>query len=126
MMRLLAVAALVSSAVHLKLLIVDDYAELSVVGPAFVLNVMAGVVIAGLLLFWHHWIPLLLVVGFGASTLGAFVISTTVGLFDVHEQWSGWAVWTAAVAEAVMIVVGLTVAWQEGHLSRHALGRHAS
>src|SRR5699024_7624027 len=105
MLRLLAaLAALISAAVHLKLWIVDDYSELSVVGPAFLLNVVAGVVIAGLLVLWRHWIPLLLVVGFGATTLGAFVASTTVGLFGVHEQWIGFYVWAAAVSEAAMIV----------------------
>src|SRR5699024_8603509 len=105
LMRLLAaLAALVSAAVHLKLWIVDDYSDLSVVGPAFMVNVVAGVVIAGLVAFWRHWVPLVLVAGFGATTLGAFVASTTVGLFGVHEQWDGVYVWAAAVSEAVMIV----------------------
>ena len=49
------------------------------------LNAVAAVVIAALLLWWRHWVPLLLAIGFGASTLGAFVISATVGLFGVHE-----------------------------------------
>jgi hypothetical protein len=44
--------------------------------------------------------------GFGASTLGAFVISATVGLFGVHEHWVGGYVWTAAVAEVVAIAAG--------------------
>ena len=41
---------------------------------AFLVNVVAGVVIAVLLLTWQHWVPAFLTLGFGLSTLGAFVI----------------------------------------------------
>jgi hypothetical protein len=60
-----------------------------------------------LLVTWRHWVPPLLAVGFGASTLGAFVIATTVGLMGVHDKWSGGYVWSAAVAEVVAAVAGL-------------------
>jgi hypothetical protein len=109
-MRLLAaVAVLVSAAVHLYLWWWDGYKDIDVVGPAFLLNGVGGVVISVLLLTWRHWIPAFLTLGFGLSTLGAFVISTTVGLFGVNETWSGWAVWTAAISEAVAIVTGLVL-----------------
>ena len=101
-----AAAALVSAAVHL-ILWIDGYRDIDVIGPAFMLNAVAGAVIAVLLVLWHHWIPAFLVTGFGASTLGAFVISATVGLFGVNEQWSGGWVLTAAVSEVVCIVGGL-------------------
>jgi hypothetical protein len=83
------------------------------VGPAFLLNAGAGLVIAVLLMTWRHWIPPLLAVGFGVSTLAAFVTATTVGLFGVSEHWTGWAVWTAAASEVVAIVAGVLVLWQE-------------
>ena len=67
----------------------------------FLLNAVAGVVIAVLLVAWKHWIPFFLVLGLGACTLGAFTISATVGLFGLHEHWVGNLVWTAAIAEAV-------------------------
>ena len=50
--------------------------------------------------------PMFLTLGFGAATLGAFVIASTVGLLGVHTVWAGGSVWTAAIAEAVCIVVG--------------------
>ena len=50
--------------------------------------------------------PAFLALGFGASTLAAFVLATTVGLFGVTENWTGWAVWIAAAAEVVAIVAG--------------------
>ena len=78
-----AAAVLVSAAVHLYLW-VDGFRTMSVIGPAFLLNAVGGAV----------------------STLGAFILSATVGLFGLHERWVGWPVWTAAVSEVVAIVVG--------------------
>jgi hypothetical protein len=103
-----ALAALVSATVHL-ILFFDGYKDVDVIGPAFLTNAVAGVVIAALLLGWHHWIPAFLVAGFGASTLGAFVLSATVGLFGVHERWTGGWVLTAAVAEIVCVAGGLAL-----------------
>jgi hypothetical protein len=119
-MRALAAAGvLVSGAVHFKLYF--DWAhENDKVGPAFLLNAGAGLVIAVLLLTWRHWIPPLLAVGFGLSTLAAFVTAATVGLFGVSEAWTGWAVWTAAISELVAIVAGLTVLWQESRAERQS------
>ena len=100
-----AVAVLVSAVVHLYLWF-DGYRDVEVIGPAFLLNAVGGAVIGVLLLTWSHWVPALLTLGFGVSTLGAFVVSTTVGLFGVQEQWVGWAVWTAAISEAAAILLG--------------------
>lgn len=102
---LAAVAVLVSAAMHLYLWI-EGYRDIEVIGPAFLLNAVGGAVIAVLVLVWRHWIPAFLTLGFGASTLGAFVVSTTVGLFGVQEQWRGWEVWTAAISEAAAILLG--------------------
>ena len=120
-MRLIAAAAvLVSAAVHLKLWI-DVFRDEDVVGPAFLANALGGLVIAVLLVLWRHWLPLLLAVGFGASTLGAFVIAATVGLFGVHEHWTGGYVWTAFASEVLAIIAGVLAAVGEGWLSRDKL-----
>lgn len=103
-----AVAALVSAVVHLALW-VDGYRDISVIGPAFVVNAVAGTAIAVLLVTWRHWGPAFLAAGFGASTLGAFVVSATVGLFGVHEPWTGGWIVTAAASEVVCIVGGLVL-----------------
>jgi len=107
-----ATAVTVSALLHLKMWF-DGVRDQSV-GPAFMLNAVGGVVIAVLLVTWKHWVPPLLAVGFGLSTLGAFTISATVGLFGVHEHWVGGYVWTAAVSEAVAVVAA-----SRGVLSRH-------
>ena len=105
-MRLVTAAAvLVSAGVHLYLWF-TVFSGLAVIGPSFLVNAGGGLVIAVLLVRWRHWVPALLAVGFGLSTLGAFVVATTVGLFGLNEHWVGWPVWTAAGAEVVAIVGG--------------------
>jgi hypothetical protein len=112
-LRLLAAAAvLVSALVHLRLWL-DGFSTLHVVGPAFLLNVVAGVVIAVLLLAWRAWPPPFLAAGFGAATTLAFVVSTTVGLFGVHEQWVGGYVWTAFASQVVAVLAGLAALARE-------------
>jgi hypothetical protein len=125
-MRLLAAAAvLVSAAVHLYLWF-DGMREADVVGPAFMLNAVGGAVIALLLLGWRHWIPPFLALGFGLSTLTAFVIAASVGLFGVEESWTGWAVWTAAVAEVVALVTGGLLLVQDNPVSSRMQGSRTS
>jgi len=105
-MRVLAAAAvLVSALVHLYLWL-DGMRDSDVVGPAFLLNAVGGALIAVLLIAWRHWVPAFLALGFGLSTLTAFVLAATVGLFGVEEGWTGWAVWVAAVSEVVAVVAG--------------------
>jgi hypothetical protein len=122
LMRMLAAAGvLVSAAVHLYLWL-HVFRHTDVVGPAFMLNAVGGTTIAVLLVTWHHWMPLLLAVGFGVSTLGGFLIAVTVGLYGVHEHWTGWAVWTAAAAELLAVIAAGSALLEEYPLRWH---RHA-
>jgi hypothetical protein len=123
--RLIAAAAVtVSALLHLRMWFngVRDQS----VGPAFMVNAIGGLVIAVLLVTWKHWVPLLLAVGFGASTFGAFIIAATVGLYGVHDHWTGGYVWTAAISEIIAILTGLTAAWREGYLTRERFQRGAA
>lgn len=101
-------AVLVSAWVHWSLWR-QGFRDFHVVGPAFLLNAVAGLVIGVALVAWRHWVPPLLAIGFGLSTLGAFVVSATVGLYGIHEVWTGSWVLTAAVSEAVAVVGGALV-----------------
>ena len=115
-MRMLAAAAVwVSAAIHLRLWF-DGFRDQHMIGPAFMLNAVAGAVIGVLLLTWQHWVPPFLAVGFGVATLGAFVTSATVGLYGVHEVWSGSYVLGAAAAEVVAILAGGAVLVQDNPL----------
>jgi hypothetical protein len=115
---LAAAGVLVSAAIHLYLWF-HVFRHAHVVGPAFMLNAVGGTIIAVLLATWRHWIPLLLAIGFGASTLGAFIIAATVGLFGVHEHWTSWEVWTAAASEVIAIAAAGTVLLQQDHPVRN-------
>jgi hypothetical protein len=125
-----AAALLVSAGVHLYLWF--DGVRNQSVGPMFLVNVVAGIVIAVLLVRWRHWLASFLTLGFGAATLGAFTIASTVGLLGVHTEWRGASVWLAAIAEVVCIVVGAVLLVQQraevlhptaqpgAHTGRHA------
>lgn len=108
-----ALAAIVTALVHGWEWAFNGYGDPDLVSPvigtAFLVNTVAGIVIAILLFTWRGWIPWFLLFGLGASTLGAFIISSTVGLFGVREQWRSGPVWIAAIAEAVAIVVPIVV-----------------
>ena len=121
-----AAALLVSAGVHLYLWF--DGVRNQTVGPMFLVNVVAGIVLAVLLVRWRHWLPAFLTLGFGAATLGAFTIAATVGLMGVHTEWRGWSVWAAAIAEVVCSVGGAVLLVQQRaevmHPTAHT-GRHA-
>ncbi|MGH3520325.1 MAG: hypothetical protein ACRDQ7_23660, partial [Haloechinothrix sp.] len=78
---LLAIGLLVSAAVHLERWFAGYRSipsmiggqEYLIIGPLFLVNVVAGVVIAIAVLVWRHWLPLLAAAGFGAATLVAFL-----------------------------------------------------
>ena len=80
-----AVCVVVSGVVHWQLWRAGERA-IDVVGPAFLVNAVAGVVIGVLLLVWRTWVPLFLAFGFGLVTLAAFVVATTP-LTD-NETWT--------------------------------------
>ena len=104
---LIAICVVTSAVVHLYLW-QDGMKTLDVVGPAFLLNGIGGLVLGVLVLVWRHWLPLLGAVGFGVATLTAFLISTTPGgFFGVHERWVGWAVWLSAISEIGAIALGI-------------------
>ena len=117
---LAAAGVLVSALVHLQLWW-QGFRVIDVVGPLFLVNAVAGVAITVAVLVWRHWLALLAAAGFAAATLTAFVLSTTVGFFGVHERWSGGPVITAAVAEVVALAAGLVGLARESGAGR--LGR---
>lgn len=110
-----AVAVLASVAIH-GWLWIDGMRDVHVIGPAFLVNVISGVVIAILLVRWRHWLPGALAACFGLATLGAFTLASTIGLFGTHEKWAGFYVFGAAVAELVAIIAGLSVVLEDPDL----------
>lgn len=103
-----AAGVLLSADIHLSLY-ADGYAGIPVIGPLFIVNLVAGLAIGLAVLVVRHWLVLFAAAGFGVVTLAAFVTSVTVGLFGLHEVWDALAV-LAVVAEGVA-VVGAASSW---------------
>jgi hypothetical protein len=107
-----AAAVLASMAIHLVLWF-QGMRDVHVIGPAFLLNVVAGLVIAVLLVRWRSWVPAVLAACFGVCTLGAFTLAATVGLYGTHEHWEGFYVWAAAISEIVAIVAAFAIVLED-------------
>ncbi|MEO7124554.1 MAG: hypothetical protein ABI382_01620 [Nakamurella sp.] len=107
-----ALVALISALIHLWEYFFEDY-DSTGVGIPFLINVVAGIVIAILLLTWRNWVPLFLLFGFGVLSLAGFIISATVGLFGVDETWNNAMGWAAMIVEAIAIVVAVVAAMTE-------------
>ncbi|MCB7137804.1 hypothetical protein [Cellulosimicrobium marinum] len=114
---LTAAGLLLSADVHL-VLYAEGYDDIEVVGPLFLLNAVAGLALGILVLVWRHWLPVLGAIGFGALTLAAFYLSTTVGFFGVNESVGGTQQVLAAVSEWVAVVGGTLVLLVERRRSR--------
>lgn len=115
-----AVSVLASALVHLQLW-AGGMSAVPVVGPAFLLNAVGGAVLAVAVLLWRSWLPLLAAVGFGVSTLAAFGLSVTVGLFGVQERLLGVPQVVAGISEVAAVVLGLWALHREGLRPRDAL-----
>lgn len=109
-LRVLVILGLLGSAwVHYDLYANQGFSDVPNIGPLFLVNVIAGVVIAVAVAVWHHWLPVLAAVGFGAVTLAAYLISLTAGLFGVHELFTTSAELWGVITESGCIVFGLAL-----------------
>lgn len=125
LLRALVVLGLLGSAwVHYDLYANQGFADIPTIGPLFLVNVVAGVVLAVAVLVWHHWLPVLGAIGFGAVTLIAYGISLTPGgLFGVHEQFvMASEVW-GVVTEAGCVVFGAALLFTRSRSGARAVAR---
>ncbi|ASU77812.1 hypothetical protein CDG81_05245 [Actinopolyspora erythraea] len=103
---LVAAGLLLSAVVHLELW-AQGVREVAVIGPLFLLNAVAGLVLAMVLLGWKHWLPALGAVAFGVLTLAAFFVAVTIGLFGSEEVATGVPQLLAGVAEVVVVLAAI-------------------
>lgn len=87
----------------------EGYRQIHINGPLFLLDAIAAFVFAAVLLGWPRPLAGLLAAGFTASTLGALIISLSVGLFGFKESMSASFVVLSLIIETVT-VLGLA-AW---------------
>jgi hypothetical protein len=96
--------------VHLHLWL-EGYRHIPTNGPLFLLDAVAGFVLAAVLLAWPRPLAGLLAAGYTAATLGALLISLGVGLFGFRESISASYVTQSLAIETITVLalLGWTV-----------------
>jgi hypothetical protein len=87
----------------------EGYKFIATNGPFFLGDVIVAVVLAVALLAWPRALAGLVTAGFLAGTIGALVISLTVGLFGFQESIQASFVVESLWLESIALV--LVVAW---------------
>jgi hypothetical protein len=82
----------------------EGYRQIPTDGPLFLLDAVAGFMFAAVLLAWPRPLAGLLAAGYTASTLGALIISFTVGLFGFRESISASYVVQSLTIETVTVL----------------------
>lgn len=111
LLRLGCVAALAwIGYIHLHLW-QEGYRQIPTDGPMFLLDAVAAFVLAATLLALPRPLTGLLAAGFTAATLGALLVSLSIGLFGFRESISASYVVESLVIEAVAVIalLGWTV-----------------
>jgi hypothetical protein len=107
-LRVLGAALLaVMGWIHLDLWL-DGYKNIEWIGPAFLLNTIAGFGLAALLLVTpRRFVPWVAALGAltALGTLGGLVLSTTVGLFGFVETTAAALWWESLWVEIAAVVV---------------------
>lgn len=102
---LAAAGVYLAAVVHLDLW-EQGFRSIATIGPLFMLDFVAGMIIGTGVLVWRHWLPALAAAGFGAATVIAFWISVIRGLFGVKETATGSSEVLAQVAEYGAVAFG--------------------
>jgi len=90
-------------AIHLHLWL-EGYRQIPTDGPLFLIDAVTGFALAALLLVWAAPLAGLAAAGYTASTLGALLISLTVGLFGFRESISASFVTLSLAIETITVL----------------------
>ena len=86
----------------------EGYRHIPTNGPLFLLDAVAGFVLAAVLLAWPRPLAGLLAAGYTAATLGALLISLGVGLFGFRESIAASYVTQSLAIEAITVLALIT------------------
>jgi hypothetical protein len=112
-LRIVGATLLVALAVIHLYLWQQGYDSIDVIGPAFLLDTVLGFGGALLVLVTPlRWLPVAAALGalLCLGTLGALIVSTTVGLFGFVESTAAQLWWESLVVEAAGFVVLVALA----------------
>ena len=82
----------------------EGYRHIPANGPLFLLDAVAGFVLAAVLLTWPRPLAGLLAAGYTAATLGALIISLSLGLFGFRESISASYVTESLTIESITVL----------------------
>jgi hypothetical protein len=86
----------------------EGYRHIPTNGPLFLLDAVAGFILAAVLLAWPRPLAGLLAAGYTAATLGALLISLGVGLFGFRESISASYVTQSLAIETITVLALIT------------------
>lgn len=93
--------------IHLHLWL-EGYRHIPTNGPLFLLDAVAGFILAAALLAWPRPLAGMLSAGYTAATLGALVISLSAGLFGFRESISASYVTESLTIETITVLAIIT------------------
>jgi hypothetical protein len=94
-----------SAYIHFHLWQSEDYRRIPTIGPLFLLQAVAGVLLGLLVIVVHRVWTAILGLGFAASTLAGFFISVKYGLFGFKDSSDAPYAHVALIIEIATIVV---------------------
>lgn len=93
------------SYIHFHLWLSVGYRHIPTIGPLFLVQAIAGLVIGFVVIGVRRLWAAALGAGFAAATLGGFLISVSHGLFNFTDSWSAPDAHLAFGVEIVTVVV---------------------
>ena len=106
-----------SGAIHLQLWEMG-YRTIPTIGPLFLLQGIAGVLLAVLLLLWRRLLVVAAGAGFMVATIGGLLVSVNFGLFGFRDTfaapYAGLSLVLESAGAVVLFVVGIVLV--RGHL----------
>jgi hypothetical protein len=110
-----------SGAIHLQLWAMG-YRTIPTIGPLFLLQGIAGVLLAVLLLLWRRLIVVVAGAGFMVATVGGLLVSVKFGLFGFMDTfaapYAGVSLMLEGAGAVVLAVVGILLVRWHGRSDR--------
>ena len=119
-----AALLIASGAIHLDLYL-TGYRSIPIIGPLFLLQIIAAFVLAVAILVTRHWLAAGAGAGFAASTLGGYLLSLKVGLFGFTEVRTTAGI-VAAIIDVAAFAALATAVILALNLGRRALAATAA
>ena len=115
-----------SGAIHLQLWAMG-YRRIPTIGPLFLLQGIAGVLLAVVLLLWRRLLVVVAGAGFMVATIGGLLVSVKFGLFGFRDTfaapYAGLSVVLESAGAVVLGVVGVVLVQGQ---SRSGMGASSS